>query len=109
VPETTWPDQPDRRIDARGSTAGASDFSNFYRDVNKRFVLRADGQPDVPAEAIMKYWVDLNSDVNDFILRITALDFSRMAPGVRYALTWSSGEALRRRIAEGAVLARPKR
>lgn len=96
-------------IDAGGSDADAGDYSDFFRDVDKHFVLRADGQPDVPAEALMKYWVDLGSDVNEFILRIGAVDFARMAPGVRYALTWSGGDGLRWRIAEGVSITRPRR
>jgi hypothetical protein len=96
-------------IDARGATNNASEFSAFFRDADKRFVLRANGKPDVPAQAIMKYWVDFGNDVNEFILRIAAGDLARMEPGVRYALHWVGGDGLRWRIADGVTIARPKR
>src|SRR5262249_48931137 len=37
---------------------GVSQYSDFYSDVDKEFVLRADGHEDVPVHAVRGYWVD---------------------------------------------------
>lgn len=75
----------------------------FYRSVDKAFVLRADGHPDVPARGIGKFW----GDSGDFILRIEPADLARMARGVPYDLVWTgAGDTLRWKIAEGTRLQR---
>lgn len=75
----------------------------FYRSVDKAFVLRAAGHPDVPARAIAKFW----GDSGDFLLEIEPADLARMARGVAYELVWSKAEdTLRWKIAAGARLQR---
>jgi hypothetical protein len=91
-------------IDA-GSADAASDWMDFFREADKRFVLRAKGREDIPAKGLMKYWVNSDRGINDFILRIEPADYARMQAGAPYALLWtpaSDGPAWK--IADGASL-----
>lgn len=96
-------------IESRNTSFGASEYTEFYRAVDRNFVLRAAGHPDVRAEGLMKYWVDLGKELNDFILRIPPPEFAAMAPGVDYTLVFASDGALRWNIAPTATIRRPAR
>lgn len=128
ITRLAWYDDPDRvpklttdlgergdagfvfaHIDARNTTFGAREFSEFYRAIDKNFVLRAAGEPELRAEGIQKYWVDLEKDVNDFILRIPADDYAKMRPGVTYTLESPTSDGLRWLIAPGVTIRRPAR
>jgi len=97
-------------IEATDAAADGSDWLEFYRAADKRFVLRARGREDVPAVGLLKHWVDTGRDVNEFILRIEPADFARMERGVEYELAWTGkGEALRWTVRDGVKIERPKR
>jgi hypothetical protein len=97
-------------LETGGPVAGSGDYMDFWRSVDKHFVLRARGRDDVPAQGIQKYWIDSDRDINDFILRIEAADMARMEPGVEYELVWEGqDQPLRWKIAKGVAIEKPKR
>jgi hypothetical protein len=97
-------------IESADSSFGGSDWMEFFRAASKRFVLRARGREDVPAEAMQKYWVDSGRGINDFILRIEPADFARMMSGVEYELAWDGkDQALRWKIDKGVAISLQKR
>ncbi len=95
----------DRYVLAHFDTNGIDGHEalEFYRAVDKAFVLRASGHDDVPAVAIQKFW----GDSGDFILSIEPRDLARMARGTPYELVWTgTGDAGRWNIAAGLRLER---
>jgi hypothetical protein len=96
-------------IDA-GASDAANDWMEFFREADKRFVLRAEGREEIPARALIKYWVNSERDVNDFILRIEPADYARMQSGAPYTLLWMpAGDGLAWRIAEGVAITKGPR
>ncbi len=93
-------------IECRDTPFGAREFSEFYKASKRDFVLRGPDGVELRAHGLMKYWVDLDKDVNDFILRIEAEDFARMKPGVPYELAWTGEDPLRWNVARGLTLTR---
>jgi hypothetical protein len=94
---------------ASDASADSGDFMEFYRTVDKQFVLRAPERADVPARGIIKYWIDSSKGINDFILRIEPADYARMEPGVAYRLDWTGeAESPAWKVADSATLSRPK-
>ncbi|MFG0320589.1 MAG: transglutaminase domain-containing protein, partial [Planctomycetota bacterium JB042] len=67
---------------------GPSQYADFYRRVDKEFVLRArDRSRDaLRAHAARGYWVDTIEGVHAFYLRIEPDEFRRMHEGIEYAL-----------------------
>ena len=84
------------------------DYEQYYAQVDKRFVLRAPGRPEIEARATRGYWLDLDEDLRDFYLRIEPRDFRRMRPGVAYGLepVVQSGQRVWE-LAEGIEVIRP--
>jgi hypothetical protein len=83
---------------------------DFFREADKRFVLRAEGRDDIPARALIKYWVNSERGLNDFILRIEPGDYARMQAGAPYALLWTpAGDGLAWKIAEDVSLTKKAR
>jgi hypothetical protein len=90
------------------ASVGSDELMQFFRDADKRFLLRAPGREDLPAVGLRKYWVNGERGINDFILRIAPDDYARMEPGVPYALVWSgAGDGLAWKIGEGVSIAKP--
>ncbi len=76
---------------------GREQYADFYADVAKEFVLRADGHDDVPVHATRGYWVKPPDDLHDFYLRIEPRDVARVQIGVAYQLVaLGSSDAPRR-------------
>jgi hypothetical protein len=97
-------------IEGGGKSTPGRAWMEFWRAADKRFVLRARGREDIPAQGIQKYWIDGDRGINDFILRIEPADFARMEPLVEYELVWNGqDQALRWNVAKGASIARPSR
>lgn len=94
----------DRYVVARFDTTGVDGHEAllFYLAVDKDFVLRASGHPDVPARGIQKFW----GDSGDFLLRIETADLGRLARGVSYELVWTGAGPLRWTVEPGARIAR---
>lgn len=91
-------------LDAPGSV-GSNELVQFFRDADKRFLLRSEGRQDVPARGLQKYWVDSARGINDFILRIEPDDYARMEPSVPYALVWpGADDGLAWKIAEDTAI-----
>lgn len=82
-------------------------YKRFYEGVSKRFVLRADGHADVPANATRGYWLDPAKDLQHFYLRIEPDQFSAMALDVPYRLEVVDSEGTRRwRVADAVTIVR---
>jgi len=58
----------------------------LYRNADKQFVLKAEGQPDVPARAERGYW-----GTSEFYVRIPPEDYAKMAAGATYRLVVPDG------------------
>ncbi len=63
-----------------------ADIETFREKASPDFVLRAAGQPDVPAHHERGGWIDPGNDVADFYLRVAPADFARVEKNVAYAL-----------------------
>lgn len=87
---------------------GTRQYARFYGEVDKRFVLGAEGREDVPLRAARGYWVSDEAGVHDFYLRIEPGDLARMAPDEPYVLAAENGhERYRWDLPEDVVLVRP--
>jgi len=81
---------------------GIAQYKPFYDLVDKQFVLRAEGHPDVPARAERGYW---GSGV--FYVRIEPEALRNMAADVSYALVpRNDGGECRWTVEEGVTLTR---
>jgi hypothetical protein len=81
---------------------GIAQYRSFYDVVDKEFVLRADGHPDVPAHAERGYW---GSGI--FYLRIEPKALDGMAKDAAYALVPKNAcEPCQWAVADGVTLAR---
>lgn len=82
------------------------DALELWRAADQRFVLRADGQAEVPAACVEKFW----GKEGAFIVRIEPEDLRRMAKGVAYELEWAGvEEAPRWVVREGVRLERGRK
>lgn len=91
------------------SADGAGAYRDFFDAVDKDFVLRAEGQDDIPARALPVYWIDSGKDLREFVLRIEPADYARMKAGVEYQLAWAGkSKDLRWQVRDGATLVKPK-
>jgi hypothetical protein len=61
-------------------------FVQCYEMIDKAFVLRAEGQPEVKAIATRGYWIDTRKDMKEFYIQIPAQEFERMPFDVAYQL-----------------------
>jgi beta-lactamase regulating signal transducer with metallopeptidase domain len=77
------------------------ELAQFYRDADKQFVLKGDGQSDVPARAERGYW-GTNRGI-EFYLRIRQPDLSKMTDDVPYALVASNSQLNAKWIIKPAV------
>jgi hypothetical protein len=95
-------------VDEVRADEGARQYKRFYEDVDKKFILHAEGQADVHAEAALGYWVDAKFGLHDFYLRIDPKEFARMIPGVAYALIGPETGDARWKVAPGLTITRPR-
>lgn len=86
---------------------GPEQFKRFYDRVGKRFVLRAEGRPDVPLHATRGYWARPEDRLKHFYLRIEPEHLRQMEFDTPYTLvTQNGGEEYRWSVADGVTLTR---
>jgi hypothetical protein len=61
-------------------------YKLFMRRADTSFVLRAEGQPDVPCQVSMNFYTHRSRNLCELEVVIPAADFARMARGVAYTL-----------------------
>jgi hypothetical protein len=61
-------------------------YKKFMARADRKFVLRAAGQPDVNAELQMSFWTDGRAGLREILVVIPADQLARMAKGVAYTL-----------------------
>lgn len=120
VEQAIWYDAPGRpewvsmRLDENGDghvllrvkeirpDQGPQQYAEFWNAVDHAFVLRAEGHPEVRAEAARGYWA---RESGWFYVRIPRAELTRMVEGVDYALSPRNGnEGCAWVVADGVTL-----
>jgi hypothetical protein len=96
-------------VDESRDGEGTGQYKVFYSRVAKGFVLRAQGRPDVQAQARRGYWVEAGSGVRDFYVHIAPAEYARMARGIPYSIAPAGAATApyRFRVMDGVTLTRP--
>jgi hypothetical protein len=94
-------------VDERAASAEL--YSRFVSKAPASLLLRAKGQPDVPARIEQRIWSDSKKDLREIALTIAPAAFASMAPGTAYSLVApaAAAGAPQWKIAEGITVIRP--
>jgi RNA polymerase sigma factor (sigma-70 family) len=58
----------------------------FLKQVDRGFVLRAEGQPDIKGQVQLSFWTDAASGLREILLVIPKEEYAKMAKGVAYSI-----------------------
>lgn len=86
---------------------GSNQYAEFFQTVDREFVLRASGHPDVRLHADRGWFFSSSSTLRDFYLRIPPEEVGKLAIAVPYTLVPLNASPGRRwAVAEGLTLTR---
>jgi hypothetical protein len=65
---------------------GKEQYMAFLRDVDRGFIFRAKGQPDVMGQVQLSFWTDGNTKLREILLVVPKNDYAQMAKGTAYTI-----------------------
>ena len=65
---------------------GAAQYSRCLKQVDRNFVFRAKGHPDVKGQVQMSFWTDPASGLREILLLIPKGQYGQLAKGVAYTI-----------------------
>jgi hypothetical protein len=61
-------------------------YLTFLKQVDRNFVFRAKGQPDVKGQVQLSFWADGGTALREILLVVPKSEYARMAQGVAYTI-----------------------
>jgi hypothetical protein len=61
-------------------------YMTFLKQVDRGFIFRAEGQPDVKAQVQLSFWADGGTGLREILLLVPKGEYAKMAKGVAYTI-----------------------